>query len=155
MTYVGATRPKDSLLITFSSTKPSIFLSEIALNPKYSGINEEELQRKSASTIRRLRKEEANLKHMELQLGKLVVLYNTLVKKLAGDQPSLWFKLTWAIMNWRINRLQERINHFEKRIKNQKETIIEPLLLELRDLEEERNLRIAIKGLLSGEISQS
>ena len=155
VTYVGATRPKDSLLITFSSTKPSIFLSEIALNPKYSGINEEELQRKSASTIRRLRKEEANLKHMELQLGKLVVLYNTLVKKLAGDQPSLWFKLTWAIMNWRINRLKERINHFEKRIKNQKETIIEPLLLELRDLEEERNLRIAIKGLLSGEISQS
>lgn len=153
--YVGATRPKDSLLITFSSTKPSNFLSEISLNPKYKGINEEELQRKSASTMRNLTKEKANLQLMQLQSGKLVMLYNNLVERLAGRQPSLWFKLTWAILNWRINKLQEKINHLDKRIKKHKETIIEPLFVELCDLEEETNLRIAIKGSQSGETSHS
>jgi superfamily I DNA/RNA helicase len=32
--YVGATRPKDDLLITFMQSKPSPFLNEIALNPE-------------------------------------------------------------------------------------------------------------------------
>ena len=43
--YVGATRSKDDLLITFASTKPSEFLWEIALNPKYRELDEEDLQR--------------------------------------------------------------------------------------------------------------
>ena len=38
--YVGATRPKDSLLITFSSAKPSKFLTEISLNPKFEGFED-------------------------------------------------------------------------------------------------------------------
>ncbi len=45
MAYVGATRPKDDLLITFASTKPSEFLREIALNPRYRDLEADDLKR--------------------------------------------------------------------------------------------------------------
>ncbi len=56
--YVGATRPKDSLLITFSSAKLSKFLAEISLNPKFEGFEAEELDRKSNSVKLRLKERE-------------------------------------------------------------------------------------------------
>ena len=48
--YVGATRPKDDLLVTFSSAKPSEFLKEMALNPNFEKIEDDELQREATSS---------------------------------------------------------------------------------------------------------
>jgi DNA helicase II / ATP-dependent DNA helicase PcrA len=149
--YVGATRPKDSLLITFSSTKPSNFLSEISLNPKYKGIEDEELERKSASTQRSLKKEETKLHQIVLQTDRLVFQFNHITENLASKKPSFMLRLTWPITNWRINKIQEKIDRLNKRINKHKETIIEPLLVELSDLEEETSLRNEIKGPQSGE----
>ncbi len=43
--YVGATRPKDDLLVTFQAGNPSPFLREMALNPKYKPLDPEALER--------------------------------------------------------------------------------------------------------------
>jgi DNA helicase-2/ATP-dependent DNA helicase PcrA len=149
--YVGATRPKDSLLITFPTAKPSVFLTEISLNPKYKGIDDEDLERKSASTQRGLKKEETKLHQFEFQTDKLLVQFNHLTESLASGKPSFLLRLTWPITNWRIDKIQKRIESWNKRIKKHKETIIDPLHVELSDLVEETNLRNAIKGPQPGE----
>jgi ATP-dependent exoDNAse (exonuclease V) beta subunit len=149
--YVGATRPKDSLLITFPAVKPSTFLPEISLNPKYKGIDGENLEHKSASKKRSLQKEEINLHHIELHVEKLVVQFNQLMESLSSRKPSFLFRLTRPITNWRTSKIQEKIDRLNQRAKKHKDTIIEPLLIEISDLEEETNLRSAIKGPQAGE----
>jgi ATP-dependent exoDNAse (exonuclease V) beta subunit len=149
--YVGATRPKDSLLITFPAVKPSTFLPEISLNPKYKGIDGENLEHKSASKKRSLQKEEINLHHIELHVEKLVVQFNQLMESLSSKKPLILLRFTRPITNWRTSKIQEKIDRLNQRAKKHKDTIIEPLLIEISDLEEETNLRSAIKGPQAGE----
>jgi ATP-dependent exoDNAse (exonuclease V) beta subunit len=144
--YVGATRPKDSLLITFMSAKPSIFLSEISLNPKYKEIDDEELTHKYSSITRSLKKEELKLGQIEQHRNKLVVQFDQLTNRLASKKPSLLLRITWIVINWRINIIQAKLDSLDQRIKKQKESILAPLLVEISDLGEETNLRKAIMG---------
>lgn len=143
--YVGATRPKDSLLITFPAGRSSIFLSEISLNPKYKEADEEDLARKLASTKRNIMKEKMKHQQMELQRDQLAIQFDRLTASFDGGKFSMLRRLTWAIMNWRIHWIQGRIDDMSERIKKHLETIIDPLLVESSDLEEETNLRKALK----------
>src|SRR5215212_8536244 len=63
--YVGATRPKDDLLITFASTKPSEFLREIALNPTYRDVEDDDLRRGHTAAGLRLERAKVVLKQLE------------------------------------------------------------------------------------------
>ena len=143
--YVGATRPKDSLLITFPSAKPSAFLSEISLNPKFEGLSNEDLERRSTSTNLRLKKERMKLEQFESYKNKLVRQFDTLTESSPNQTPSVLVRLTWAILNWRIRKTQAKIESLDGRIRKLVETVIEPLLLDLSDLEEETRLRNALK----------
>ena len=144
--YVGATRPKDSLLITFSSAKPSKFLAEISLNPKFEGFEAEELERKSDAVKLRLKKEAAKLRQIELQKGKLVIQFEHLTEDTSAEKSALLLRFTWMIANWRIIKTQKKIDVLNRRIRKQTETVIDPLLMELNDLEEETHLRNALKA---------
>jgi DNA helicase-2/ATP-dependent DNA helicase PcrA len=116
--YVGATRPKDSLLITFSSTKPSTFLSELSLNPKFENINDEDLKRKAAATKMRLVKEKTKLDQIELQKDKLVTWFNHLTATLHNGKSYWLLRITWMLSNWLTARTLEKIESLNKRIKN-------------------------------------
>jgi DNA helicase-2/ATP-dependent DNA helicase PcrA len=142
--YVAATRPKDSLLITFPSAKPSSFLPEIALNPQFEGITDEDLERRSISTTLRFKKEKAKLGQFELQKDKLLVRFDHLTEKQSAKKPDLLVKLTWLIANWRIRKTQEQIENLDKRIRKHTKTLIDPLLIAISDLDEETKLRKAI-----------
>ncbi|MGB7872853.1 MAG: UvrD-helicase domain-containing protein [Anaerolineales bacterium] len=153
--YVGATRPKDSLLITFPSAKPSIFLSEICLNPKLKGITDEYLERWSASTKMRLKKERMKQGQLELYREKQVARFEKLTEGHTSDKAALLLRLTWLIANWRIRIAQEKIESLNKRIRTHTEKVVEPLLVELNDLDEEIKLRKAIKPApKSGDFGQ-
>ena len=143
--YVGATRPKDSLLITFSSAKPSKFLAEISLNPKFEGLEAEELERKSNSVKLRIKKENVKLKQIELQKDKLAVQFEHLTEDTPTEKPVLLLRLNWLVTNWRMQKTQEKIEALNQRIRKQKELVIEPLHIKLGNLEEEIKLRNAIK----------
>jgi ATP-dependent exoDNAse (exonuclease V) beta subunit len=143
--YVGATRPKDSLLITFSSAKPSKFLAEIALNPKFDGLEAEELERKSDSVKLRLKRENVKLQQIELQKKKLVVQFEYLTEALLVEKSAWLLHLNWLFANWRIQKTQEKIEVLNQRIRKQIEAVIRPLEIELGDLEEEIKLRNTIK----------
>jgi DNA helicase-2/ATP-dependent DNA helicase PcrA len=151
--YVAATRPKDSLLITFPSTKPSNFLSEICLNPRFKGITDEYLERWSASMKMHLKKEKTKHGQMERRRDKLVVLFGKLTEEHSTDRSTLLLQLTERIVNWRIQKTQDKIENVNKKIRKHTETVIEPLAAKMHDLDEEIKLRKAIKPILkSGEI---
>ena len=143
--YVGATRPKDSILITFSSTKPSIFLPEISLNPKFQNINDEDLEQKATSTNLRLIKEKTKLHQIELQKDNLVAQFNHLMEALEIAKPSWLLRITWMLTNWRSAKILKKIDSLNQRIKKHTETVMDPLLMELGELGEETNLRKAIR----------
>jgi DNA helicase II / ATP-dependent DNA helicase PcrA len=143
--YVGATRPKDSVLITFPIAKPSNFLVEIALNPGFKGVTDEDLERKSASIKLRLRKEEMKLEQFELYRNNLLLKFEHLTKPTTAKNTSLADRLTWRITNWRTSRVERKIENLDKRIKTQMDTVISPMQVELNDLEEETRLRKALK----------
>jgi DNA helicase-2/ATP-dependent DNA helicase PcrA len=143
--YVGATRPKDSLLITFSSAKPSKFLAEISLNPKFEGFEAEELERKSGSVKLRLKKENAKLRQIELQRSKLVVQFERLTEDSLAEKPDWLLHFAWMVANWRMRKTQQKIEGLNERIRKQTDTVIWPLMIELSDLDEEMKLRNAIK----------
>lgn len=143
--YVGATRPKDSLLITFSSTKPSKFLAEISLNPKFEGLEAEELERKAESVKLRLKRENVKLQQIEFQKKKLVVQFERLTEALPVEKPAWLLYLNWLVTNWRIQKTQEKIEGLNQRIRKQTEAVIGALQIELGDLIEEIKLRKAIK----------
>jgi DNA helicase-2/ATP-dependent DNA helicase PcrA len=145
--YVGATRPKDSLLITFPAAKPSAFLSEISLNPKFEGIPEDDLERRSTSTKLRLKNERTKLEQFKLYRDKLITQFDALTEIRANQNPSLFVRLAWVISNWRIRKTQKKIEYMNIRIRKLVETVIDPLLLDLSDLEEEMGLRNALKKI--------
>jgi len=118
---------------------------EISLNPKFNDITDEDLERRFASTKLRLKKEKTKLDQLELYRDKLFVQFDLLTETHTNKKPSLLIRLTWMVANWRIRKIQEKIENLNKRIKKHTETVIGPLLLELSDLEEETNLRKSIK----------
>jgi DNA helicase-2/ATP-dependent DNA helicase PcrA len=142
--YVGATRAKDDLLITFSATKPSDFLAEISLDPKFKILTNEELKQKHASATRRLRKEEATLKQLQLRRDNTVVLFNELVKQHSYQRPDWFALLFWEMQNWRIHRVQVKIEWIDRQIKKHMETIIDPLIDVIREMEAEETIRAAL-----------
>src|SRR5215212_7530419 len=79
--YVAATRAKDDLLITFSSTKPSDFLAEISLNPKFKALKNDELQHKHVACMRRLEKERAFLTQIQARKEKVSAVFDELLKQ--------------------------------------------------------------------------
>jgi len=142
---VAATRPKDSLLITFPSAKPSTFLSEICLNPRFKGITDEYLERWSASMKMRIKKEKTKQGQIKRHRDRLVTLFEKLTDESSSNQPTFLLQLTEMYLNWRIQRAQRKIGFLNEKIKKHTVTVIQPLLVELNDLDEEIKLRKAIK----------
>jgi ATP-dependent DNA helicase UvrD/PcrA len=142
--YVGATRPKDDLLITFASTRPSEFLWEIALNPKYRDLHEEDMQRGFTSASLHLERAKVVLKQIEAEKQNGIRYFRELTKTQSGQQPAWLQWLLNKIQLWRIDRALARIENIEQQIKTHKEGTIAPLEQELRALEEEGKIRAAL-----------
>jgi hypothetical protein len=85
------------------------------------------------------------LEQFESYKNKLVRQFDTLTESSPNQTPSVLVRLTWAILNWRIRKTQAKIESLDGRIRKLVETVIEPLLLDLSDLEEETRLRNALK----------
>ena len=135
--YVGVTRPKNDLLVTFSSVKPSVFLLELVQNPRYKEKSSEDLASLDPECRLRLAKEEYHKKRMESEKEKTVAMFERLVKSEARR------RLAWLdhIRAWRINRAELKINHLMNKIRTQEEKILIPLRNELSELEEEIKTR--------------
>ena len=142
--YVGATRPKDDLLITFASTRPSEFLWEIALNPKYRDLHEEDLQRGFSSASLHLERAKVVLKQIEAKKQNEIRFFRALTKTQSGQQPAGLQWLLNKIQLWRIDRALARIENIEGQIKTHKEVTIASLERELRAMEEEGKMRAAL-----------
>lgn len=141
VTYVGATRAKDDLLITFSSTKPSDFLMEISLNPNFKALKNEELKQKQAACTRQLEKEQTLLKQMEARKSIFAVQFNELTKQPIHKGPNWLSMLLWKIQSIRLNKIQEKIERMEVQIKKHLEMTINPLIYKIGEIEEEGNIR--------------
>src|SRR5215207_8410207 len=142
--YVGATRPKDDLLITFASTKPSEFLREIALNPRYRDVEDDDLKRGHTSAGLHLERAKVVLKQLEANRQMKIAFFRELTKTQSRKRPA-W--LQWVlnkIQLWRIDRALARIESIEGQIKTHKEGTIAPLERELHALEEEGKMRAAL-----------
>ena len=142
--YVGATRPKDDLLITFSSAKPSDFLTEISLNPKFKGTEEEEMKSRFTSCSLRLEKAKVHLKQLEAKKEKGIADFHELTETQSGKWPTWSQGVIWRIQNWRMDKTKARIERIDRQIKKHAETTIAPLLKALQEMEEERNIRSAL-----------
>jgi len=143
--YVAATRPKDSILITFPSTKPSTFLSEMCFNPRFKGVTDEYLVRWSNSTKMRIKKEQTKQGQMERHRDRLVILFEKLTEELSTAQPPHMSYLKEMFVNWYIQKTQQKIENLGERIRKHTATVIQPLLQETEDLDKELKLRKAIK----------
>ena len=152
--YVAATRPKDSLLITFPFNKPSNFLPEICLNPRFQGITDDYLERRHTSTKLRLKKERVRQEQFEHYRDKLVTQFEKLTENQTNNTSAFGSHLTWLIINWRIEKTQEKIESLDEKIRKHTETVIGTLLIELGDLGEELKLRKAIKHRKSSKSAQ-
>jgi superfamily I DNA/RNA helicase len=144
VTYVGATRAKDDLLITFSSTKPSDFLMELSLNPEFKAFKNEELKQKYAVYTRQLKKEQALLKRMEDRKSILAAQFHELTQQPSYKGPNWLSRLLWKIQHRRLNKVQAKIERIEMQIKKHLETTINPLVDRIRQVEEEGNMRIEL-----------
>lgn len=146
VTYVGATRPKDDLLITFASTKPSGFLREIALNPQYRDLEDDDLKRGLTSAELRLERAKVFLKHLEANRQNKIGFFRELTKTQPGRRPAWLQWLLNKIQLWRIDRALARIESVEGQIKTHKQETITPLEGEIQALEEEGKMRAALLG---------
>ncbi len=109
ITYVGATRSKDDLLITFASTKPSEFLREIALNPSYRDIKEEDLNLGFTSASLHLERARVVLKQLEEQKQYELDTFRELTKSQSSQGPAWLRWLLNKIQLWRIDRALARV----------------------------------------------
>ena len=144
--YVGATRPKDDLLITFASTKPSDFLWEIALNPEFANVDEDELKRRLIFSQLHLERAKVVLQHLEARKQEQIGFFRELTKAQSG-QGSGWLRwLLNKIQLWRIDRALARINDTDQEIKTHKEGTIAPLEGQLLAMAEEGKMRATLLG---------
>jgi DNA helicase-2/ATP-dependent DNA helicase PcrA len=144
--YVGATRSKDDLLITFASTKPSDFLREIALNPNYRELEVDDLGRRFTSSQLQLERANVVLKQLEAKKQKRIAAFRELTKMQPGQRPAWLQWLLDKIQLWRIDRALAGIEELEGQIKTHKQEVIVRLEGELRALEEEVKMRAALLG---------
>jgi ATP-dependent exoDNAse (exonuclease V) beta subunit len=144
--YVGATRPKDDLLITFASTKPSEFLREIALNPRFRDVEDEDLKRGLTSAGLHLERAGVVLKHLEEEKQDEVAFFRELTRVQFGQLPGWLLWLLKKFQLWRIDRALRRIEGIEGQIKTHKEETIARLEQEIHALEEEGKMRAALLG---------
>jgi len=139
--YVAATRPKDDLLVTFSSAKPSIFLKELSLNPKYKQLKNEELSNSHAALLRRMQKEKSILRQIESTKAKAVANFDRLTRFNEKTYPEWLVPLIWSFHNRRMNQSQKAILKIELQFKKHAESVIEPLLSEIDEMNEEIQIR--------------
>jgi ATP-dependent exoDNAse (exonuclease V) beta subunit len=142
--YVAATRPKDDLLITFASTKPSDFLREIALNPAFFDVDEEELRRRLIFDQLQLERAKVVLGQLEAGKQEQIRSYRELTKARSGQQTGWLRRLLDRLQLWRIDRALKRIESTDREIKAHKEGSIAPLERELQAMEEEEKMRRAL-----------
>jgi len=140
--YLAATRPKDDLLMTFSSAKPSIFLKELSLNPKYEQLKKDELSRNHAALLRSLKKEKAVSRQIEIAKEKAVAKFDELIKFDGKRFPRWLAPMIWTFQNKRVHRAQKAITKIELRLKKHTEGVMEPLLYEIDEMNEEIKLRV-------------
>jgi len=145
--YVAATRPKDDLLITYSTNKPSEFLAEIALNPKYRGNETDDLERHLTSTRLDLERAQVNLNQLKATKEKAMASFHELAKDKTGEWPAWSHKLIWLIQNWRLQRAKRRIEKMDLRIRDFLRTRITPCSNEIEEIVEERDMRANLKGV--------
>jgi DNA helicase-2/ATP-dependent DNA helicase PcrA len=141
VTYVGATRAKDDLLITFSSTKPSDFLMELSLNPEFKAFKNEELKQKYAAYTRQLQKERTLSKQWEARKSILAAQFHELTQQPSYKGPNWLSMLLLKIQHRRLNKIQGKIERIEMQIKRHFETTINPLVDRIRAIEEEGTMR--------------
>ena len=142
--YVAATRPKDDLLVTFASTKPSDFLWEIALNPAFADLDEEEWKRRLVFSRLQLERANVALGQLEEKKKKQIASFRALSKAQPAKRPG-WLKwLLDKLQLWRMDRALGRIKETDGRIKTHKETVITPMEREIQAMEEEGRMRAAL-----------
>jgi hypothetical protein len=146
VTYVGATRPKDDLLITFASTRPSEFLWEIALNPRYREVEEEDLQRALTSAGLHLERARVVLNELEAKKQDEIRSFHELTRIEFAQLPAWLRWLLHKIHLWRIDRALAGIEVIEAQIKTHQEGTIAPLEWEIHALQEEEMMRAALLG---------
>jgi ATP-dependent exoDNAse (exonuclease V) beta subunit len=142
--YVGATRPKDDLLITFPSTKTCDFLREISLNPRFKAMKNEELKHRHMASARQLEKEHMVMKRLELRKDGFVAWFRELTQQ-QSSKGSNWFaSMLWNIQSRRIDKIQRRIEQMDLQIRRQLEMTINPLVNDIAEMGEEENTRTAL-----------
>jgi ATP-dependent exoDNAse (exonuclease V) beta subunit len=146
ITYVGATRPKDDLLITFASTKPSDFLWEIALNPEFIDVDEDELRRRLIFSQLHLERGKVVLQQLEARKQNQIGFFRELTKTQSGQQPAWLQWFLGKIQLWRMDRALARIADTDQQIKTHKEATIAALERELHAMEVEGKMRTALLG---------
>jgi DNA helicase-2/ATP-dependent DNA helicase PcrA len=147
--YVGATRPKDDLLVTFQAGCPSPFLREMALNPKYKALDPEALERALAKSRRMLEREQRILARMQSQREQASARFDAL--STASPEVPAWLdSLAWKFQDWRIAQAQSRLEKLDSALSAQRANRLAPLIEEVSDLEEESNLREALFGKKEG-----
>ena len=144
--YVAATRPKDDLLVTFASTKPSSFLWEMALNPAFTELDEEEWKRRLVFSRLQLERANVALQQLDEKKKKQIGSFRELSKTQPGKRPG-WLKwLLDKIQLWRMDRALGRIKETDGQIKTHKDTVFTPLEREIQAMEEEGRMRAALHG---------
>jgi ATP-dependent exoDNAse (exonuclease V) beta subunit len=146
VTYVGATRAKDDLLITFATTKPSEFLREITLHPGYRELEPDDLRRGFTSASLHLERARVVLKQLEEQKQDEVEYFRELTKSQPSQGPAWLRRLLNKVQLWRIDRALARVEGIEQQIKTHKEETVAPLEREIQALEEEGKMRTALLG---------
>lgn len=141
--YVGATRPKNDLLVTFQTGNPSPFLREMSLNPKYKTFDPEALERALAKSQRMLEREQRVLARMQTEREQVVAQF----KSLAAASPKVpaWFNsLVWKLQDWRTTQSQAHLEKLEAAMQSRRARHLSPLIEEVNELEEESRLRKAL-----------
>jgi ATP-dependent exoDNAse (exonuclease V) beta subunit len=143
--YVGATRPKDDLLVTFQAGRPSLFLREMALNPKYKTLDPEALERALAKSRRLLEREQRVLAQMQSQREQVAARFASLVAAQPAS-PGWLDSLASKLHDWRIDQSQARLEKLDSAISAQRANRLAPLAEDTRDLENESSLRAALNS---------
>jgi len=88
--YVAVTRPKKSLIVTSIKNEISPFIKEFFLNPKYKGLEDQELRNKATDIFSKLITDDLVLKRLVIQTNDLTTKYPELKGKYV--KVTGWFK---------------------------------------------------------------